>query len=139
MAARLGTASQPSIALLIQHVQALDRSLSEQYYAAETPALRRLHARTGLANLQFFLGWLRPSELFDSRWNRYEVTEPCDGPDHDLLIGIGVIQLIMGPETKSDRTFSPDVIMAYTTSSGFHLGRWFHRLRHEVDPNLDYC
>jgi hypothetical protein len=138
LAARLGTETKPSIALLARHVRHLDASLDEQYNKASTPALQRLYARAGLANLQLFLGWFRPSELFDARWNRYEVTEPPDGPNYDLPVGIGVIRLIMGPETKSDRTFSPDDIMAYTTVSGFHLGRWFHCLRASVDPHLDY-
>lgn len=138
LAARLGTESQPSIALLARHVRALDSELEAKYHTATTPELQRLYARAGLANLQFFLGWFRSSELFESQWNRYEVTEPADGPKYDLPVGIGVIRLIMGPETKSDRTFSPDVIMAYTTVSGFHLGRWFHRLRSSVDPHLNY-
>jgi hypothetical protein len=138
LAARLGTETRPSIALLARHVRALDSSLDYRYQTATTLELQRLYARAGLANLQFFLGWFRPSELFDSRWNRYEVTEPQDGPNHDLPVGIGVIRLIMGPETKSDRTFSPDVIMAYTTISGFQIGRWFHRLRNAVDPYLNY-
>lgn len=119
-------------------MQILDVFLNQQYRLATTPDLRRLYSRVGLANLQFFLGWLRPSELFDSRWNRYEVTEPAEGKRHDLPDGIGVVRLVMGPETKSDRTFSPDIIMAYTTVSGFQLGRWFHRLRNAVDPNLNY-
>lgn len=138
LAARLGTDTKPSIALLARHVRCLDTSLDQQYTQAATPELQRLYARAGLANLQFFLGWFRPSELFDSRWNRYEVTDPCNGPLHDLPVGIGVVRLIMGPETKSERTFSPDVIMAYTTVSGFQLGRWFHRLRNAVDPRSPY-
>jgi hypothetical protein len=139
LAARLGTETKPSIALLARHVHALDHSLTAQYRGATTWRLRRLYARAGLANLQFFLGWFRPSELFDSRWNRYEVTEPADGELHDLPRGIGVIRLVMGPETKSDRTFSPDVIMAYATVSGFKLGKWFHRLRNAVDPDTPYA
>lgn len=138
LAARLGTKTRPSIALLSRHFRILDATLNRQYRLADTLELRRLYSRAGLANLQFFLGWFRPGELFDSRWNRYEVTEPCDGKSLDLPDGVGVIRLIMGPETKSERTFSPDVIMAYSTVSGFHLGRWFHRLRTAVDPNLDY-
>lgn len=138
MAARLGTTSQPSIALLSRHVHALDTFLDQNFQQATTPELQRLYARAGLANIQMFLGWFRASELFDSRWNRYEVTEPADGPVHDLPVGIGVVRLWMGPETKSTRTYSPDVVMAYSTMSGYHLGRWFHRLRRAVDPNTRY-
>lgn len=116
----------------------MDTQLNVQYRQATTPALQRLYARAGLANLQLYLGWLRPSELFDSRWNRYEITEPHNGPAYDLPRGIGVVRLIMGAETKSARTFSPDVVMAYTTISGYRLGRCFHRLRNAVDPNMVY-
>lgn len=100
LAARLGTESRPSIALLARHVRALDDSLNRQYRLAPTYELRRLYARAGLANLQFFLGWFRPSELFDSQWHRYEITEPTDGPNHDLPVGIGVIRLVMGPRLR---------------------------------------
>lgn len=137
LATRLGTESKPSIALLARHVRYLDQDLDHRYHLASTPELRRLYARGGLANLQLFLGWFRAGEMFDTCWNRYEVTEPPNGPTYDLPVGIGVIRLWMGPETKTDRTYSPDVVMAYTTLSGFELGKWFHRVRNAVDPAMD--
>lgn len=65
LAAQLGTETRPSIALLIRHVRSLDLSLDRSYQQATTVELQRLYSRAGMANVQFFLGWLRPSELFD--------------------------------------------------------------------------
>lgn len=135
LSARLGNETRPSTALLDRHVRELDRDLNEKFLHATTPVLRRLYARAGLGNLQFYLAWLRSAEGLTTRWSRYEVTQPADGPLHDLPPGVGVIKLDMEPETKSNRTSTANVIMAYQTLSGYSPGKWFHRLRQEIDPD----
>jgi hypothetical protein len=78
----------------------------------------------GLANLSFWLGWLRSRETLDMQWYRVALIEAADGPSVDLPRGIGVTQFFMGPETKSNRSRTADVIMALKTLSGYHISRW---------------
>jgi hypothetical protein len=55
--------------------------------------------------------------------------EPRHGPLVDLPRGCGLVSYRMLPETKSNRTSRPDVIMAYRTLSGYCLGTWLRRAR----------
>jgi hypothetical protein len=50
-----------------------------------------------------------------------------DGPSLDLPPGIGALILTLLPETKSSRALTADVVLAYTTMSGFSVGKWYHR------------
>ena len=127
MAARVGTKSRPSVALLDRHVRHLDAHLDTLFTQARTEAERRRCALAGLANLLLWLGWLRSSEVFSLCWSDVELTSPRDGPLVDLPPGCGMLALSLLPETKSSRTDSADVVVAYRTLSGLCVGRWFVR------------
>jgi hypothetical protein len=127
--ARLGDESRPSVALLDRHVRWLDVDLDQRYRVARSDAVRCELAKAGLANLSFWLGWLRSRETFDMQWYRVALIEAADGPSVDLPRGIGVTQFFMGPETKSNRSRTADVIMASKTLSGYHISRWVQRVR----------
>ena len=130
MSARIGDEARPSVPLLDRHVRALDRTLNERYLAATLDSEKRELALAGFANLSLWLGWLRSGEKFGLNWEDCAVTEPANGPSKDLPVGIGAVCLRMLPETKSARSHRPDVVMAYLTLSGYHIGKWFHRARH---------
>ena len=127
--ARLGDESRPSVALLDRHVRWLDVDLDQRYRVARSDEVRCELAKAGLANLSFWLGWLRSRETFDMQWYRVALIEAADGPSVDLPRGIGVTQFFMGPETKSNRSRTADVIMASKTVSGYHISRWVQRVR----------
>jgi hypothetical protein len=129
MSSRVGNDSTPSMPLLDRHVGYLDSSLNARYRQATTPQEKRELALAGLANVQFWLGWLRTSEVFSCEWRDYILIEPPDGPQVDLPVGCGMMGCKLQPETKSNRTSRPDCIMAYRTLSGYCPGRWFHRAR----------
>ena len=127
LATRIGTKSRPSVALLDRHVRHLDRALDRSYSQALTYAERRRFALAGLANLLLWLGWLRSSEVFSLCWSDIGVTVPRDGPSVDLPPGCGMLALSLLPETKSSRTTTADVLVAYRTLSGLCIGQWFSR------------
>ena len=129
MKARLGDESRPSVALLDRHVRWLDSDLDQRYRAARTDEVRLELAKAGLANLSLWLGWLRSRETFGLQWYKVVSVDPSDGPSVDLPRGVGVTQFFMGPETKSNRSQTADVIMASKTISGFNIGQWLQRVR----------
>jgi hypothetical protein len=141
IAARIGENVHPSLALLDRHIHSLKADLEEQYLSAETPRARRRAALGGLATLLLWLGWLRPSKSFNLCWKDFNVVEPADGPTVNLPRGCGVVGLRMGPETKSSRTKSVDLLIAYQTLSGYYCGKWFHRARRScgIDANYQGC
>jgi hypothetical protein len=73
--ARIGDESRPSIALLDRHVRCLDNDLDRQYRAATMMSKNEL-AKTGLANLSLWLGWLRSAENFHLEWRDVTFIEP---------------------------------------------------------------
>jgi hypothetical protein len=129
MSARVGDEAKPSMPLLDRHVRYLDASLEARYRAASTSFERRELALAGLSNLCLWLGWLRTTEIYSTEWRDFHVVEPCDGPQVDLPIGVGIVGVKLQAETKSNRTSRPDVILAYQTLSGYSPGKWFHRAR----------
>lgn len=126
---RIGDEAHPSVALLDQHVRAMEAELDAAYRQAIAPTERRLHALAGFALLLFWLGWLRSGEVFQGSWDDCRVFEPHQGPQLDLPPGCGAFFYRLQPETKSDRTTRPDVLLAYKTMSGYFLGKWYHRAR----------
>ena len=68
--------------------------------------------------------------LFGLEWSNLTLTLPHDG---DTLLGLplntGVIQMRLSAETKSDRSRTADVIIAFMTSAGLRPGLWLTRLR----------
>jgi hypothetical protein len=137
MSARVGNETRPSVPLLDRHVRYMDQVFDSRYRTATSPAARRLWSLVGLANLVFWLGWLRSSETFGLRWCDFQVVSPHDGPVHDLPYGLGALLLRLQPETKSNRLSTADVAIAFETRSGFQIGRWFHRAQRHGLGGLD--
>ena len=132
LAARIGTATHPSVALLFRHIQTLLGSLTADL-STTPPGSGQLLLLRGIVAIHFlWLGWLRSSELFGLRWQDVTVVSPADGPSVDLPVGLGVILLRLLPETKSSRSASADVVVSYSTQSGLRPGVWLDRLRHAL-------
>jgi hypothetical protein len=129
MCARRGNAPVPSVELHVQQIAWMDTYLDQLFGVSHTPEPKRLYARAGLALTGAWLSWLRSGELFGMDWDGNTVIEPEDGPQHGLPSGVGAILWKLLEQTKSNRTSRADVPMAYTTGSGFSLGKWMHRLR----------
>ena len=132
LAARIGTATHPSTALLFRHVQALLQSLESQLSTTEIYHTRLDLLRAIVATHLLWLGWLRSSELFGLCWRDITIVFPPDGPSIDLPVGLGAVLLRLLPETKSSRSQTADVVISYSTRSGLHPGRWLHRLRRSL-------
>ena len=125
LSARMGESVNPSLALLSRHVHALDRYLDHQFRTALSPGRRHDAAIAALANLVMWLGWLRTSEAFSLAWADVSVLHPSRAAERDLPANVGLLSLLLLPETKSSRTARADVIIAFTSASGLRAGRWF--------------
>lgn len=55
------------------------------------------------------------------------ITHPTDGPLVGLPSGMGMLEFRLLPETKTSRSVTADVIVAYTTVSGYSIGSWATR------------
>ena len=127
MSTRLGTESKQSVALLPRHVISLDQWLEHQFSLSTTDAERHEWALAGVTNVGLWTSWARSVEWFNLRWCDIEVTLPADGPIKELPRGIGALELALLPATKSSRTVTADLAVAYTCASGLSLGRWLTR------------
>ena len=136
MSRRLGDNARPSTALLDRHIRWIDRHFDDLYRTSRGSKHRRLLCRAALVNIVAWLGWLRAAEVFGLNWADLEVTEPHLGPTVGLPANQGVMRLRLLLQTKSDRTRQADMILAYTSSSGLSVGKWYHRLRQALggDP-----
>jgi hypothetical protein len=130
--ARIGDDSRPSIALLDSQVRAFDDEPNFRFLQAQNVSAQREFALAGLANLTLWLGWLRTSECFGITWADCTILDPARGPEMDLPIGCGAVAFRLAPETKSNRVSRPDVLIAYQTTSGLHIGKWLYRAQAHV-------
>lgn len=128
MSGRLGTASSPATPLLFRHVLYMDRTFNANYKSASSLQSKRQWAMAGVANLILWLGWLRSTETFSLTWADVSMVLPEDGPSQDLPLGMGMVLLQLLAQTKTNRSATADVVIAFTTKSGFSLGRWLRRL-----------
>jgi len=138
MSARIGNETSPSQPLLARHVHWMDEFHHHQYQQAVSLRDQRELAQAGFAITTFWLGWLRSSELFNRTFSDVKVVEPVDHASADLPPGVGMITISLGMGTKGRRDLCEDVVIAYTSYSGFHLGRWFHRLRRAFQIGNDW-
>ncbi|MGL5813437.1 MAG: hypothetical protein ACRCYW_08935, partial [Aeromonas sp.] len=125
---RMGDSSQKSTALRFQHIRFLDTQFETMYQAATNTATRHEAAAAGAANLLFWLGWVRSTEGFSLTPADIAITRPGDGPRKGLPCGVGVIEIRLLPETKTNSAATADIIVAYACWSGFSLGLWLERL-----------
>jgi hypothetical protein len=139
MSSRSGTTAKPSMALLDRHVRWLDADLDRRYRLATTPLARLELARAGLLNLVLWLGWLRSAEAFNTTLDSTIVILPRDGPTVDLPKNIGLLLLQLLPETKSSRSITADVVIAFSTVSGYHPGLWYRRMAAALGLTLRDC
>ena len=124
---RLGTKVTPAHALLARHVLWMDKHFNHRFNQAVSQDAQRTWALAGLANVTFWLGWLRSRECFDLRWCDVTLIKPADGPTVDLPPGLGLGLLRLSDETKTSRSQTADVVVAYRSHSGLSFGLWFER------------
>lgn len=128
MAARLGEDSTPSEALLAVHVRYLDDHLHELFDRTEDRRTRLEIAQAGFSNLNLWCAWLRGGEHFSLRFSDVVCVRPPQGPTVNLPEGVGCLMEDLKEDTKTSRTRMADVIIAYTTGSGFSPGLWYDRI-----------
>ena len=135
--ARVGEDAEPSWALLDRHVREFDKYFDDQYRRASTPQQERNWALAGLVNLTLWLAWLRSREMFDLRWMDVDCILPKDGPVHGLPVNVGCLNFRLTEQTKSNRTKRADVPVAYTTRSGYQIGKWYQRAKRHRNSNTE--
>jgi hypothetical protein len=128
MARRMGDATQPSWTLNHAHITFLDRRFEELWALAVNEYGRHELATAACANLVAWFGWLRGGELFGLAVSDVVVTAPAHGAVLGLPLGVGVVQVRLAPETKSNPTRTADVVVAYQSGSGLSLGKWMQRV-----------
>jgi hypothetical protein len=106
----------------------LDHRFEELWALAVNDDGRHELATAACANLVAWFGWLRGGELFGIAVADISVTTPDDGPILGLPRGVGVVQVRLAPETKSNPTRTADVVVAYQSGSGISLGKWMQRV-----------
>jgi hypothetical protein len=124
----MGDSSQPSWTLRHKHIAYIDGRLDSLYHTAVSEDARHEFATAACANLLAWLGWLRGGELFGICIPDLSITLPAQGPTLGLPPGVGVIQVRLAAETKSNPTCTADVIAAHMCGSGLSLGKWLGRL-----------
>jgi hypothetical protein len=75
-----------------------------------------------LAELFFWLGWLRASEAFTLRWGDVERILADEAGGHGLPPNTGAFLLKLLESTKSHQTEQVDVVIAARTASGLNVG-----------------
>ena len=136
-ATRVGEHSAPSTALLHRHIAWLDRDLRRRWVTATTLRERWWLATAGLLNLFLWLGWLRSAEALSLRWGDVSLIPPHLSATADLPKGLGALTLKLDPATKTSRTLTVDVVIAYRCQSGLCVGWWYERLLTlQTTPNI---
>jgi hypothetical protein len=69
-------------------------------------------------------------------WSDLALTLPGEGAIHDFSPEVGVIQMFLDPQTKTDRMKIADVIVAWTTGSGLSLGKWIKWIMDLLELNV---
>ena len=87
-------------------------------------------------NLISWMGWLRATECFDVQWSNLVLTIPCEGTIYGLPPKVGVIQMFLDPQTKTDRTKIANIIVAWTAGLGLSLGKWIKQFMDLVELNV---
>jgi hypothetical protein len=126
MSRRLGTESRPPTAIRAEHVQWNIAHRLRLIQHPDTPVELRFDLRlANLAELFFWLGWLRASETFSLRWCDVEHIPPAEAYSRGLPRDLGAFLLKLLESTKSNQTTQVDMILASYTASGFDLGSSF--------------
>jgi hypothetical protein len=126
----MGDQSKPPIALTLRQVFWIMKHLDTAWLGCGTLSNRREVAAATITHLLAWLGWLHSRELFFLQWGDLKMTHPTNGPSVGLPQGIGVLELHLLPETKSNRTKVADIVIAYACASGLIPGLWLDHLHH---------
>lgn len=138
MAARIGVMPRPATTLLDRHIHEFDAEYDRRFRQATRWQDKREAVLAAVANLTFWLGWLRSMEAFNLCWTDLTVITPAQGPTADLPADIGAVLLRLTPETKSCRFSNGDVAIAFTTASELSLGKWITRAWDVLDIPPDH-
>lgn len=135
MSVRLGTHSTPSMAL---HHDQVHRNQELRALALQNTSPTSLHRRYLLICAQCielvgWLCWLRSSECFGLQRRHIEIVEPKNHAIYNFPPNVGAILFHLLDPTKTNQTDSPDIVIAYTTSSGLQPGKWFTLLFKYLD------
>jgi hypothetical protein len=133
MSRRLGTEeSHPPTAIRTEHVT---WTLSHRGWLIRHPDTpNALHYDLRLANLAelfFWLGWLRASETFSFRWCDLELITPAMSESRSLPCLTGALLLKLLESTKSHQPLQVDVILAARTASGLDVGGGYKAVRRQ--------
>ena len=95
----IGDVTTPSRALCERHVIAVDNHWNLVYKSTTCPVIRREAALGGLANILFWLGWLRSGECFGLSWEDIESVQHHRHAEFELPPGLGFVTLLLAHET----------------------------------------
>jgi hypothetical protein len=71
-------------------------------------------------------------ETFSLCWRDVSAVEPLRGPTVGLPPNQGMVRLQLLAQTKSQQAMTANVVLAFSTASGFSIGTWLERLRFEL-------
>jgi hypothetical protein len=128
MKRRIGDKTTPSAILLDQHITWMNHYFCDLYTSANDLDVKLAACRAAITNLVAWLAWLRAVETFTLRWDRLHITLPQDAPQEGLPIGMGVIQMNLPDQTKSNQSRTADMVVVYETASGKNLVWWLAAL-----------
>jgi hypothetical protein len=126
MSRRLGTESRPPTAIRFEHVVWNLAHRTRLIQNPDTPTdLCYDLCLANLAELLFWLGWLRANEYFSLCWCDVEHILPAQAAGRGLPRDTGALLLQLLESTKSHQFTQVDQILAARTASGFRLGLSF--------------
>jgi hypothetical protein len=134
MQRRVGDNPKPSTVLLLPHILWMEKYFTDLFANAKDLYGHVEACRAALTLVLAYLAWLRVRETFGLTWSDVAITDPLDGPVVGLPLGIGVIQLTLLAQTKSNQAAAADMIVAYTSTSGLSPGTWLRRLQALLRP-----
>jgi hypothetical protein len=138
MSRRLGTETRPPTAIRGEHVAWNIQHRRRVIHHPDTPAdIRYDLLLANLAELFFWLGWLRASEAFSLRWCDIESILPVDAQSRGLPRNTGAFLLRLLESTKSHQTTQVDVILASLTASGLDVGTAYAEVMAHRPANAD--
>eukprot|EP00956_Cyclotella_meneghiniana_P025538 scaffold53455_cov41-Cyclotella_meneghiniana.AAC.4 len=107
MTGRLGTKSNPTMALLFRHVAYMEKTFVANYSSATSFDTKRCWALAGTANLALWLGWLRSSKCFSLTWADVSLVLPDKGPIPAIFLPVLVWSFSDYPNRLSLITLVP--------------------------------
>jgi len=130
MARRMGDESRPCVALTFAQVMKISRYLDQSWIGPLSLDRRRDVAAAAVTHIGFWMTWLRSTEFFSLEWSDVVITRPEHHSRKGLPEGVGVVEMTLLEETKTNRTSVADIVVAYTAlASGLSLGMWLERLQ----------